>query len=66
VNLNLSFRIIDNFNFESKLLEMFRSNLMLLNRTKLFKIILSKYNQIRKKNKINFRKTQRISIALNI
>jgi len=63
--LNLSFRIINNLNFR-KLLEMLSLYLILLNRIKLFKIILSKYNQIRKKIKINLRKTQYVSIVLNI
>jgi len=63
--LNLSFRIINNLNFR-KLLEMLSLYLILFNRIKLFKIILSKYNQIRKKIKINLRKTQYVSIVLNI
>jgi len=43
INCNLSFRIINNLNFR-KLLEMLYLNLIFLNCTKLFKIILSKYN----------------------
>ena len=64
VKLNLSFRIIDDEDFR-KLFFTFRFQLIIFHRTKLVKMIFNDYNAVRKTIKIKFKKSNRVSVALN-
>ena len=64
VKLNLSFCIINDENFW-KLFLTFRSQLIISHQTKFVKIIFNDYNAVRKTIKIKFKKSNRVSVALN-
>ena len=64
VKLNLSFRIINDENFR-KLFLTLRFQLIISHRTKLVKMIFNDYNAVRKTIKIRFKKSNRVSVALN-
>ena len=64
VKLNLSFRIIDDENFQ-KLFLTFHSQLIIFHQTKFVKMIFNDYNAVRKPIKIKFKKSNRVFVALN-
>ena len=64
VKLNLSFRIIDDEDFR-KLFFTLRLQLIISHRTKLVKMILNDYNAVRETIKIKFKKSNRVSVALD-
>ena len=64
IKLNLSFRIIDDEDFR-KLFLILCFQLIISHRIKLIKIIFNNYNAVQKTIKIQFKKLNRVSVALN-